>query len=167
MSDNRETVLPDRVSYYYSDARTLVDQGFVDAWCTWHYDIFEGGRQESHHGRNAAAVLFGFFGIFLGLTIGNCLALISSYFERFRNLVLCILLIVAGAYQTFFKWTQSMLSWYPHSGVFFSCMWGAALTALLLWMLFGRSIANTIAARREEKEKQKSTTADDVSGEML
>ncbi|MGV3612063.1 MAG: hypothetical protein ACO1N0_13985 [Fluviicola sp.] len=135
MTDHIETIDSKRVSYYYSNARTLVDQGLVDSWCTWYYDIFEGGRNGHLHQNNAKVMLFGFFGSLWGLSQAICLNLISSYYRTYKRLYLCGPLMLFSAF-LFFGWAHNTLAWYPYCADLLCWIWGIATAGVGLWGIY-------------------------------
>lgn len=151
MTDTIETIGPHRVSYYHSNSRTLVDQGFVDTWCTYYYDVFDGGANKDRHFENARIVLFGFFGTFWGLTLATCFCLVTTFYEIHRNALLSILLISFSGFMLA-GWTINMIAWYPHFAGLAVWTWGVALIAVLLWNIFGRKYAEQMARERRENE---------------
>ncbi len=135
MADHMETIGNKRVSYYYSDARTLVDQGLVDSWCTWYYDVFEGGRNGKLHQNNAKFMLFGFFGTLWGLSQAICLNLISSYYQSYKRVYFSGPLVLFSIF-LFFGWSWNTLAWYPHCADLLVWIWGISALGVGLWELY-------------------------------
>jgi hypothetical protein len=139
MTDHMETLDGTRISYYYSNARTLVDQGLVDAWCTWYYDIFEGGRKGELHQKNASWMLFGCFGTMWGLSQAVCLNLISAYHKEYKRTWLSVLLMLFSV-SVFFGWATGTMAWYPHSADLLAWIWGVSALGTGLWELYARKV---------------------------
>lgn len=149
VTDHIETVGNQRVSYYYSNARTLVDQGLIDSWCTWYYDIFHGGRNGHLHQGNASFMLFGFFGSLWGLCQAICLNLISSYYKSYKRLYLSGPLVLLSIF-LFFGWAQNTIAWYPHCADLLCWIWGIATIGVGLWETYAYffSPQETISAKQ-------------------
>ncbi|MCW3071204.1 MAG: hypothetical protein JWO44_1094 [Bacteroidetes bacterium] len=150
MTDSIETIGSQRVSYYHSNARTFVDQGLVDAWCTWYYNIFQGGRNPGLHQWNAFGLLFCFFGTFVGLTQAACLNLISAYHAAYKNRILSITLVIV-AYISFVMWSFSLAAWYQHSAFLIAWIWGATVVSVFLWNRYGEMYADKLKIKQVEK----------------
>jgi hypothetical protein len=147
MTDNMEIIGSERVSYYHSNARTLVDQGLIDSWCTWHYNIFKGGRMQSLHEKNAFGILFFWFGTFLGLILATCQILISVYYEKYNNRILSIILNIAANWG-FLIWSLSLIAWYQHSAFLVSWMWGVSLLSIFFWNNYGKKFAEQLTKKK-------------------
>jgi hypothetical protein len=157
MTDDLELIDGYQVDYYYSNARNLVDQGLIDTWCTYYYNVFEGGTNQGSHSKIAFLVLFGFYGVFFGLTFATCLNLIVTYAKINYNKTLSFFLLFT-AVVTILTWSFGLIAWYHHSALLMSWIWLVALIAVYIWNRNG----DRYVARLMDKQMQKTTP---VSGE--
>jgi len=151
MADDLEQIGNGQVSYYYSNARNLVDQGLIDTWCTWYYNIFDGGTHANTHQSIAFLVLFGFYGVFFGLIFATCLNLIMSYSKANYNKTLAFLLIFTALINVVI-WSLSLVAWFNHAALFMAWIWLVALIAVFIWNRNGEQYVTLLINNRKEKE---------------
>lgn len=147
MTDHQETFGNQRLHYYYSNARNLVDQGIIDTWCTYYYDIFEGGVNGASHQGYGRGVLFSIYGVFWGLMHAVTFILLF-YFYELKKKVKLIWLLWWTVTSTLIIATYGFIEWYPHSALLFSSVWAIALTSIFFWSYFGLRKADELEAKQ-------------------
>lgn len=128
LTDQIEVVDGKAVSYYFSNARTFVDQGYVDFWCTYFYNVFKGGVNNEIHNRVAFSGLFIIYGSIMGVIHAVCLLL--TVFNQNSKLRVLLNVLVLGTL-TFCSYL--LVTWYQHAAFLIAWIWGVALICLVVW----------------------------------
>ncbi|ASS49264.1 MAG: hypothetical protein A3D31_03940 [Candidatus Fluviicola riflensis] len=153
MTDDLEHIGGYQVEYYYSNARNLVDHGFIDTWCTYYYDVFSDGINVGSHEKVSFLVLFGFYGVFFGLTFATCLNLIVTYSKANYNKTLSLFLLFT-AVVTILTWSFGLIAWYHHAALLMTWIWLVALIAVFIWNKNGDRYVARLMNKRASKETQ-------------
>ncbi len=122
--DSMEASFKTPINHYYSQSRILLDQGFIDPWCTYYYDIFKSGFDHGKHLKNSRFFLFFIYVPFLGSVVGTSIAVALNLFKRKPNIL--SLSIVVTACATISATSNGMLNWYKHAAFFYAGIWAFA-----------------------------------------
>lgn len=128
------------VSYYYSGSRTLLDQGFVDTWTTYYFDIFKDSPSYDckEHRKTAGFMLFTVYAPMYGTALAASLGIsFRAVREKFSVLVWLalafnLLMLIGG--------TVQILHRINYANDFFAWVWLSCGGALTLWFFFGEKL---------------------------
>jgi hypothetical protein len=151
MTDRLELASGETINHYYSNSRVLLDQGFIDPWCTYYHNIFKDGIHIESHKLNAGFFLFGIYASFLGSVIGSSLTLANRLVKEEGTIFSYILTGIL-----FFSLASisiGMVQWFGYAGFFYAWVWGIAAFFLLTWGIFGKKIADRLERDRKAKEE--------------
>jgi hypothetical protein len=132
------------INYYYSSSRTLLDQGFIDAWTTNYFDIFRNSPShdfEAHSG-SARFMLFGVYAPLYGTALAATLA-VSLRAIREKRTILTLLAFVFNAF-SLGAVSVKILSRINYAHDFFAWIWFYCGAALILWLFFGQKMVDRV-----------------------
>ncbi len=131
--DHMEASLNSPINHYYSKSRVLLDQGFIDPWCTYYYDVFKSGFDQAKHHKQGMFFLFMIYAPLLGLVVGVAVTVaLNLLVQRPNLLTLALLAIVCFIISAS---SAGMVGWYEHSAFFYAGVWLVAICFMIGWIL--------------------------------